>query len=168
VKIHSTAEIIGDLDRLARLDPSLASRIERLKSVIDSVEGEVLVEGRVPKGAVQTAEAAARELKTLSMMSKGAKVLGVVGVVFTVYDLGSAGVESVQKNSVKPIAAETIRQVGGWGGAWAGMKLGFLGGAAVGIETGPGALLTGLAGGIVFGYLGYKAGDAIADKISPN
>jgi hypothetical protein len=168
VQIHSTAEIIKDLDRIARLNLALATRIATLKSRIDSVEGEVLLEGIAPKGAVQTAKAAARELETLSMMSKGAKVLGFLGIVFTVYDLGSASVQSVQAHSVKPISAESIRQVGGWGRAWAGMKLGFAGGAAVGIETGPGALLTGLAGGMIFGFAGYWAADKIADAISPN
>ena len=41
-------------------------------------------------------------------------------------------------------------------------------GAAVGIETGPGALLTGLAGGLFFGAVGFWAGDKVADTISPN
>jgi LysM repeat protein len=167
IPVHSTDEIVRDLDRLAKLNPALGDRIAKLKSVIDKVEGEVLIEGRVPSSAVQSAEAAARELKILGAMSRGAKVLGVVGVVFTVYDLGSAGVESVQKNSVRPLAAEAVRQVGGWGGAWIGFKIGAAGGAAVGIETGPGALLSGLVGGLIFGYIGYKAGDAVANKISP-
>ena len=168
VQIHSTEAVTRDLDRIAELNPALAARIGKLKIAMEQVEGEVLLEGSVPKSAVQTAEAAALELKTLGMMSRGARVLGVIGVVLTVYDLGSATAESVQTQSIKPISAEAIRQVGGWGGAWAGMQMGFMAGAAVGIETGPGALLTGLAGGLFFGAVGFWAGDKVADTISPN
>jgi hypothetical protein len=41
-------------------------------------------------------------------------------------------------------------------------------GAAFGIETGPGALITGALGAIVFGAIGYFGADLIADQISPN
>lgn len=166
--IHPTETIIRDLDRLAKLHPHLAARIAKLKSVIDAIEGEVLIEGKVPPSAIQTAEAAARELKALAFMSKGARVLGWFGIAFTVYDLGAATVDSVQSHSIRPISAEAVRQVGGWGGAWAGMGMGFAAGAAFGIETGPGALLTGMAGGIFFGWRGYKLGDSVAKKINPN
>ena len=39
VTIHSTESIIADLDRLAKADPTLKSRISKLKNVIESVEG---------------------------------------------------------------------------------------------------------------------------------
>lgn len=102
VKIHSTAEIIADLDRLLQADPRLQPRVDKLKSVI------------------------------------------------------------------KPITAESIRQIGGWGGAIAGMKAGGLAGAALGIETGPGAILTGAAGALIFGTAGYFGADWIADFIDSN
>lgn len=160
VVIHSTEEIIADLDRLAAADASLQSRISKLKSVIQSVEGEVLLEGGIPKTAIKSQGA--------MQLTRGLRAVQVVGVLFTVYDLGNATVKSVKQESIKPIAAESIRQIGGWGMAWAGMKLGCAGGAAVGIETGPGAILTCAAGGLIFGTAGYFGFDWIADFIDEN
>jgi hypothetical protein len=54
VKIHSTAEIIADLDRLVRANPQLKARVDKLKSVIGSLEGEVLLEGNVPAAAIKS------------------------------------------------------------------------------------------------------------------
>jgi hypothetical protein len=79
----------------------------------------------------------------------------VVGIVLTAVDLGLATKKSIDQNSFKPVGAEVIRQVGGWGGAIAGAKIGAIGGAALGIETGPGAIVTGAIGAIVFGAAGY-------------
>ena len=75
---------------------------------------------------------------------------------------------SYEEKSIKPIAAETVRQVGGWGGAAAGAKLGAMAGAALGIETGPGAIITGAVGALIGGGLGYFGADWAADQISPN
>jgi LysM repeat protein len=96
------------------------------------------------------------------------RVFTVVGVLFTAYDLEQATDRSYTQHSVKPLAAEVIRQVGGWGGAAAGAKIGAVLGAACGVETGPGAIVTGAIGAIVFGGLGYFGADLIADQISPN
>jgi hypothetical protein len=52
--------------------------------------------------------------------------------------------------------------------AFAGGKIGFGIGAAFGIETGPGAILTGAVGAVIFGGLGYFGFDLVADQISPN
>jgi hypothetical protein len=60
-----------------------------------------------------------------------------------------------------------IRQVGGWGGTIAGAKISGVVGAAFGIETGPGAILTGAGGAIVFGVAGYFGADWVANKVSP-
>ncbi|GIZ14781.1 hypothetical protein [Capnocytophaga catalasegens] len=65
------------------------------------------------------------------------------------YEVEQAVEKSIKKERIKPIAAETIRQVGGWGGAIAGAKIGAVGGAFLGIETGPGAIIFGIGG-----YLG--------------
>ena len=83
----------------------------------------------------------------------------------TAYDFEQATEKSFKAKSVKPISAEVIRQAGGWGGAIAGFKIGGLGGAAVGIETGPGAIITRLIGGIIFGSAGYFGADWVADHI---
>jgi len=165
IRIHSTQEIIQDLDRIHQnATPELQARIARLKGVIDSHEGEVLVEGHIPASAVQSAEAAAREMTLFKTLGHAGRVVTVVGVVFTAYDLEQASVRSVESHSVRPIAAETVRQAGGWGGGFLG---GFALGAALGIETGPGAIITGLVGGVIGGIAGYAGGDWAAKKIDP-
>jgi hypothetical protein len=96
------------------------------------------------------------------------RVLTVAGVIVTAVDLGIATNESVKQQSIKPLGAEVLRQVGGWGGAAAGAKIGAVIGAGFGIETGPGAIITGAIGALVFGWLGYQGFDLMADEISPN
>jgi len=88
--------------------------------------------------------------------------------VFTAYDVTKATTQSIEQKSFKPIGAETIRQVGGWGSGVAGMKIGFVAGAALGIETGPGAIVTGAIGAIIIGGLGYWGSDWVADMIHEN
>ena len=77
----------------------------------------------------------------------------------TAYDVGSAGYESYETGSTAPIVAEGVRQVGGWGGAVAGAKTGAVVGGLLGIESGPGALVTGAIGAIGFGMAGYYGAD---------
>lgn len=107
-------------------------------------------------------------LKYTKYFTRGARVVQVTGIVFTAYDLEQASEKSLKNGSVKPITAEVIRQAGGWGMAVAGAKIGTAAGAAVGIETGPGAVLTGLVGGIIFGTAGYFGADWVADYIDEN
>jgi LysM repeat protein len=102
------------------------------------------------------------------LVGRVGRVLTVVAVIITVVDVAEATERSIDQKSFKPIGAEAIRQVGGWGGAIAGGKIGFGIGALFGIETGPGAVVTGLIGAIVFGGAGYFGADWIADRISPN
>lgn len=56
-------------------------------------------------------------------LGRAGRVLSVVGVVVTVYDVARASRRSVRQRSFRPIGAEVIRQVGGWGGAIAGAKI---------------------------------------------
>ncbi|HEU0175809.1 MAG TPA: hypothetical protein VFV58_16215 [Blastocatellia bacterium] len=102
------------------------------------------------------------------ILGRVGRVLTVVGVVVTLADLTQATQQSINQNSFRPIGAELVRQAGGWGMAFAGAKIGFGVGALFGIETGPGAILTGAVGAIVFGAAGYFGADWIADHISPN
>jgi len=95
------------------------------------------------------------------------RVLIVVGVVITVAEVASATKQSIDQNSFRPLGAEVVRQVGGWGGAAVGVKIGFGTGALFGIETGPGAIVTGAVGAIIFGAAGYFGADWIANRISP-
>ena len=160
-KIYSTKEIIRDLRRLQEAaTPQVKEIIEKLIYTVENVEKEVLIEGDIPKEAIKSA-------KTMRWV-KALRVLGVVSFCITVYDLEQATEKSIEKESSKPIIAETIRQVGGWGGAIAGVKSGAFIGAMAGIESGPGLIVTGLIGAIVGGYLGYKGADIIADQIDEN
>ena len=196
-KIVSEAELLADLNRYAELVPSEKARIARLMTTIKNVEGEMLIEGGVPKDAVKkvsnihsayiltaeelqtkrflgqiTEEQLNRELKLLTKSYNRVKIVGrvgrvitVVGVVFTAVDVARAAQRSYDKRSYKPLAAEAVRQVGGWSGALAGAEVGFLAGAALGIESGPGLFVTGAIGSIIFGAAGYFGADWIADWI---
>lgn len=122
--------------------------------------------GKISKAQLET------ELKSLETAYSKAKIVGrvgrvlmVVGVILTVKDVADATQKSIDNNSYKPLAAETVRQVGGWGGAIAGGKIGFWVGAAFGIETGPGAIVTGAIGAVIFGAVGYFAADKLAGWI---
>ena len=158
--IHSTEEILADLDRIAKANPNMLNRIKKLKEVITHIEREVLIEGKVPASAVKSQSAMA--------VTRSLRVVQFIGFVMTAYDLGNATVKSFKEKSPKPITAEAIRQVGGWGGAIAGMEIGGIAGAAVGIETGPGAIITGVVGALIFGTAGYFGADWVADFIDEN
>ncbi len=159
--IHDTGEILADLDRIVNKTASAASKadLERVKQLVVA-DREVLLKGSVPASAVKGAGrmAATRALQGVQ----------IVGFAMTAVNMAHATEQSIDQGSAKPIVAETVRQVGGWATAWACMKLGAAGGALVGIETGPGALVTGAIGGIVGGVAGYFGFDWIADHISEN
>jgi phage tail tape-measure protein len=106
--------------------------------------------------------------KSTRTVGRVGRVFMVAGIAFTVVDLANASNRSIEQSSFKPIAAETIRQTGGWTGAIAGAKIGALAGAALGIETGPGAIITGAVGAVIFGAAGYFSADWIADFIDEN
>lgn len=110
-------------------------------------------------------EALAKAYNKAKIVGRVGRVLTVVGVVFTAADVANAAQKSYDKRSYKPLAAEAVRQVGGWSGAYAGGILGAEIGAAFGIETGPGAIITGAIGAIIFGAIGYWRGDVIAGWI---
>lgn len=161
-EIHSTEAIVADLKRLQNEAPTpqAKARLEKVINAVQNIEGETLIEGHIPSNAIKS---------PVSMkITKGLKIVNIIGIVITVYELEKASEKSFKQNSIKPIAAETIRQVGGWGGAIAGAKIGAIGGAAIGIETGPGALITGAVGSIIFGTAGYFGADWIADYIDEN
>lgn len=121
-----------------------------------------------------TLEQAEERLAALTKAYERARIVGrvgrvvsVIGVVMTAADMGIAGKKSYDKQSFRPLAAETVRQVGGWTGAYTGAVAGGAFGAAIGVETGPGLIITGAIGAIVFGAIGYWRGDVIAGWIDP-
>ncbi|WP_447782824.1 glycine zipper family protein [Enterobacter asburiae] len=164
-KLVTTEEILKSLDDYKKQYPHLGKRIDKITAYVKDIDKEVLLHGeKIPAAAVFTPET----LKYTKYFTRGARVVQVTGIVFTAYDLEQASEKSLKNGSVKPIAAEVIRQAGGWGMAVAGAKIGTVAGAAVGVETGPGAVLTGLAGGIIFGTAGYFGADWVADYIDEN
>ncbi len=158
---HEVDEIVADLQRIqAKTKNSAASA--RIQEIIGKVRAdkEVLLKGHIPVSAVKG---------PLAMgMTRGLQGVQIIGFALTAADMTHAARKSHDQHSVKPLAAETIRQAGGWAAAWAGMKIGAAGGALVGIETGPGAVVTGAIGGIAGGFAGYYGFDWIADHIDRN
>jgi LysM domain len=159
--VHGTQEILTDMDRIASKTKNATeiAKINNIKKLIVA-DAEVLIRGPVPPAAIKGVGSMA--------FTRGMQGLQVVGFVMTAVDLNSAAQKSVTNHSVKPITAEVVRQAGSWASTWAGMKLGASGGALLGIETGPGALLTGFLGGVVGGAAGYFGFDWIADHIDEN
>ncbi len=154
--IVNAEDIARDLDRIAAKtkDPERLGNIERIRNLSRNVDREILIEGEIPAAAVKGAGA--------MVATRAFQFVEGVGIVLTIYDLGKATERSVQTHSIKPIAAEGIRQTGGWAGALAGAELGGMAGAAVGIETGPGAAITGAAGALIFGAAGFFGADWVA------
>lgn len=158
---HEVDEIVTDLERIAAKTRDATSQA-RIRDIIGKVRAdrEVLIRGSVPASAVKgpLAMGATRALQGVQ----------IVGFAVTAIDMTRAAQASRDRRSIKPLAAETIRQAGGWAAAWAGMKVGAAGGALVGIETGPGAIATGAIGGVLGGIGGYYGFDWIADHIDEN
>ena len=156
--IHETPEVISDLERILAKTKNPIERA-KLQGIINLVreDREVLLRGAIPPAAVKGAFAmgATRVLQGVQ----------IVGFVISAVSLEHAAVLSFNQHSVRPLATETMRQAGGWAAAWTGMRLGALGGAAIGIESGPGAVLTAAAGGIAGGLAGYFGFGWIADHM---
>lgn len=160
----STEEIIIALNEYKLNNKHLTKRIDKFIGYISDIDKEVLVKGKIPASAIFNEES----LSLTSNMIKAGRVVQVFGIAFTAYDLGIATDESIKIGNVKPISAEVIRQAGGWGGAVAGMKFGASTGALIGIETGPGAIITGAIGGVIGGAVGYFSADFLADYVYEN
>jgi hypothetical protein len=160
--IHEAPAISADLDRISKKtkDPRFLDYIEDIRKKSLTIDREVLIEGQVPAGAVKGAGAMG--------LTRGLQVVQGIGIVVSVYDLGKASAQSYEQHSVKPIAAETVRQAGGWAGGLAGAEIGAEIGVALGIETGPGAIITGAIGGLIGGAIGFFDADIAADQIHPN
>lgn len=189
---------VRGLRAMVSQNPNANPNLERLIRAIGEWEGESGIEGKkTPRDAVSTPglnhgayirkaeqlyeafkhdppkltqELAAleRSYGQAAKVAKGLRVVGGVGMIFTAVDVTKASVKSIEQRSFKPIGAEVIRHGTSWGMAWAGAKAGFLMGGAFGIETGPGAILTGAVGALVGGYIGYRSGDAVGDLIDAN
>lgn len=165
LKLVSTSEILVELENYKKSNPHLSKRIDKIAGYVRDIDKEVIIHGKkVPASAIFNQDS----LRLSGSVIRTARVIQVLGIAFTAYDLTTASQESIRIGNAKPISAEVIRQAGGWGAAWAGFKVGGVAGAALGIETGPGALISGLIGGIVVGAAGYFGADWVADHIYDN
>lgn len=93
--------------------------------------------------------------------------LGIVGTAATAYDIADTAhdVSRLRAQGNDTAAAARIERfavqnVGGWGGAAAGVA----GGALAGVETGPGLLVTGAIGGVIGAVAGDKVGDWLDER----
>lgn len=161
VKFHEADEIVTDLHNILTRtkDAKSAARIrEVIKKV--SADREVLLRGPVPASAIKG---------SLAMgATRGLQAFQVIGFAITAVDMKHAVDKSKATHSIRPISAEAVRQVGGWGMAAVGAKAGGALGVAFGIETGPGALAFGVVGMAIGGTAGYFGADWVADLIDEN
>lgn len=113
--------------------------------------------GALPEGG------AVRESGTAPGGGRAMRVAGAAGVALMAYDFVTTGHRVVelraQGNEAAAASAETHFVGRNVGGVIGGVGAGFLYGAAVGSETGPGALVTGLIGAGVGAYLGERWAD---------
>jgi hypothetical protein len=136
---------------------------------VDPVTRENLLAERSANHVVESVDRTAREAIEVDHVTRvrparihAGTALGVAGLALEVYD----GVDSVRtadrlasEGNRTGAESELIhfgaRSVGGWAGAGIGMA----GGALLGVETGPGLLVTGAIGGVA----GVLAGDKFAE-----
>jgi RHS repeat-associated protein len=159
-RVIERSEILSDIKRLVAEGKVSPARLAAWLKNQPMVEGEILLEGKVPASAVET--------PTMSKMKCCAKGLAVFSLAFITRDVSKAAGESVGGNTAAPLTAEAIRQAGGFAGMAGGAKVGGAFGTAIGIESGPGALITGAIGAIIGGGLGYFGADCVADRIHKN
>lgn len=159
--IHETDDILRDLDKIIARTKNVdkVGRLIHVRQLV-TADAEVPLRGAVPASAVKGTQA--------MLLTRAVQGAQIVGFVMTAVDLGTAANTSLRTSSVRPLAAEGIRQVGGWAAAWAGVKLGAAAGALIGIETGPGAVVSAAAGSITLGVAGYCGFDWAADFIYEN
>jgi outer membrane lipoprotein SlyB len=165
VTLYETQDLLQDLDRLkaASADSAFQKKVEYFKQLTSVRDREVLLDvrtsaaGEVPAAAIKSAASMG--------LTRSLQFVQGVGIVVTVYDLGQAGVTSFSTHSLRPFEKEAGHDAVGWGGAIAGARLFAMGGAALGIETGPGAIVTGAVGGVVGGIIGFFAADWVEKQV---
>lgn len=160
VKTYSTQDIINIIDKTKNLTNS---EKQRFKNIVSN-DMEVLLAPKklIPKQAIMTK----KQMDISKTIVTVGKSIQILGIFTTIYDLEQATETSIKQNSFKPLMAETTRQIGGWGGALTGARIGAGIGFAFGLESGPCAILTTLGGAIIFGILGYNGADYIGDEIA--
>jgi hypothetical protein len=95
----------------------------------------------------------------------GHRALVGAGLLLDTWQMVKAIQRSFATKSTRPAAAQAARSLTTWGAIWAGVELFGTGGALLGIELGPGVVVTTAAGATVGGCVGLFAGDWIAKQI---
>lgn len=140
---------VVDHEKLAK-EPT--SKLKDISKRGGEMEG-VFTKNDVPAAAVETGA-----MRIVKRLAQG------VGAATTAIDVGNAIIESIEQGSIKPLAAEVIRQVGAWGGAALAIFL-------VGLLSTPVGwlgMLIGFAVGSLGGIGGYLGSDYLADQIWAN
>ena len=153
--IVEAAQIDADIERIIGKSnsPPFKAKLEAIRTKALTLDREVLLQGSVAPGALKSAGTMA--------LTRSFQVVSVVGITLSAMDLERAAAVSVRTRSVRPIASESVRQAGGWGGALAGARLGGQAGLLIGIEAGPGAVLTAAAGAFVGGIAGFYGAELL-------
>lgn len=162
-KLVTVDEIVVTLKAYGEKHPHLKSRIETNINAVRNLEREVLIQpkGIIPPEVFMSPKMYARQAKIFDV----GRGVSAVALVLTAYDLSSATTKSIEIKSIKPLAVESVRQIGGWGGAYMGAEIG----AAVGLWIGgAGAVPGAFIGGIIGGLIGYSSAEGVADAISPH
>ncbi|MEZ4324198.1 MAG: hypothetical protein R3B40_03205 [Polyangiales bacterium] len=132
------------------------------QAVLGFREGHVV--GEVPSSAISPA----RSLRAERAARWGMQGLRVAGGVLIVYGAYTS-VQRVREAPQRHRARVTSQEIGGWGGgfagAWAVGKVFAVGGAVLGVETGPGAIVTGGVGAVLGGVIGAIGGALGADWV---
>ncbi len=100
---------------------------------------------------------------------RGARAPGhflfALGVAADAHQMSKAIGRSVKSGTVRPAAAQATRSLTTWGAVWAGAELFGTGGALLGLETGPGAVVTSGVGALMGGFVGLFASEWLARRI---
>jgi outer membrane lipoprotein SlyB len=164
VKFYNAAEIAADFSRIEAKYKDNLKVLEKVRKGLEflKMDKEVLVEGPIPAKAVKTAPKMA--------FTRGTQILQGLAFVETVSDITYAGYDSYREMSIKPVEKELVKQVSIWSMSAIGSRIGqvigggvgFLGGALLSIETGPGVCIGAGAGLVAGGYVGSYYGEWLA------
>jgi hypothetical protein len=144
---------------------SLANRVsgaERASEYVRSFkEGQGV--GRIPSRAI-SAMAPETELAWMQAV-RGIRVAGGILIVYGAYKSADRIVKASRCERPRVAVQEAGSWAGAFAGAWIVGKAFAAGGALLGVETGPGAVVFGLVGGLVGGAIGAIGGAMGADWV---
>lgn len=178
----STGDILADLQSVRDQNTALLEQLQAAGAGKNKIQGVMnrlaaiekaaskargFQEGhgieRIPSRAISSV-APETELAWMRAAS-GIRVAGGILVVYAVYKSTERIVSASRCERPRVAGQEAGTWAGAFAGAWLLGKAFAAGGALLGVETGPGALVIGLAGGLVGGALGAIGGALGADWV---